>query len=71
MAIISRDWLTHHLKNEVAIVTMNHPPANTLTLSGLRGLETTIKELGENKGVKVIIITGTGRFFLPVRILEC
>lgn len=63
MATISRDWLTHHLKNEVAIVTMNHPPANTLTLPGLRGLEATIKELAENEGVKVIIITGTGRFF--------
>lgn len=63
MATISRDWLTHHLKNEVAIVTMNHPPANTLTLPGLRGLEATIKELAENKGVKVVIITGTGRFF--------
>jgi enoyl-CoA hydratase len=64
MVSTTQTWLTHHIENSVATITIHHPPANALTLQGLRELETTIDDLAENDDAKVIIITGTGRFFI-------
>ncbi len=57
-------WLTEHLADHVATVTINYPPANVLTPQGLSELESTLDDLANNDRVKVIIITGTGRFFI-------
>ena len=57
-------WLTQHDEDGIATVTINHPPANTLTPQGLMELESTLEELAKNDRVKVIVITGTGRFFI-------
>jgi enoyl-CoA hydratase len=57
-------WLTQHDEDGIATVTINHPPANTLTPQGLMELESTLDELAKNEHVKVIVITGTGRFFI-------
>ncbi len=57
-------WLTQHDEEGIATVTINHPPANTLTPQGLMELESTLDELANSEHVKVIVITGTGRFFI-------
>ncbi|HBP88779.1 MAG TPA: enoyl-CoA hydratase [Nitrospiraceae bacterium] len=57
-------WLTEHVADHVATVTINYPPANVLTSQGLKELESTLDDLTNNDRVKVIIITGTGRFFV-------
>jgi enoyl-CoA hydratase len=57
-------WLTQHDEDGIATVTINHPPANTLTAQGLMELESTLDELAKNEHAKVIVITGTGRFFI-------
>ena len=48
----------------VATVTINHPPANTLNDALLAQLESTLHALEMHDGVKVIVITGAGRFFI-------
>jgi enoyl-CoA hydratase/carnithine racemase len=48
----------------VATVTINHPPVNVLSGEVLMELEKTMDELGGNKDVKVIILTGTGPVFI-------
>jgi len=47
----------------VATVTINHPPANALNYALLAQLESTLHAIEVNDRVKVVIITGAGRFF--------
>jgi len=51
--------IAHH----VARITLHHPPANVLNLSVLKELEQVLNEVEEDEYVRVVIVTGTGRFF--------
>ena len=51
--------ISHH----VARITLHHPPANVLNLSVLKELEQVLIEVEEDEYVRVVIVTGTGRFF--------
>jgi enoyl-CoA hydratase/carnithine racemase len=51
--------ISHH----VARVTLHNPPANVLNLSMLKELELVLNELEEDEYVRVVMVTGTGRFF--------
>ena len=51
--------ISHH----VARITLHHPPANVLNLSVLKELESVLNEVEEDEYVRVVIVTGTGRFF--------
>src|SRR5713101_4260423 len=51
--------ISHH----VARITLHHPPANVLNLSVLKELELVLNEVEEDEYVRVVIVTGTGRFF--------
>ncbi len=64
MTTITHTWLTQKVEECVATITINYPPANVLTPQGLMELESTLDELAKNERVKVIVITGTGRFFI-------
>ena len=64
MSEFPRTWLTEQVADHVVTVTINHPPANVLTPLGLRELESTLDDLLNDDPTKVIIITGTGRFFI-------
>lgn len=44
----------------VAVVTMNNPPLNLLTYDLLLALRQTFWKLGQNKDLRVIVLTGTG-----------
>lgn len=47
----------------VARMTLNHPPANVLTLAVLKELEHGFQTVEEDPQVRVVIVTGAGRFF--------
>jgi len=51
--------ISHH----VAWITMHYPPANVLNLSVVKELELVLNEVEEDEYVRVVIVTGTGRFF--------
>ena len=64
MTTMTHTWLTQKIEECVATVTINYPPANVLTPQGLMELESTLDELAKNEHVKVLVLTGTGRFFI-------
>ncbi|RZF93782.1 enoyl-CoA hydratase [Pseudoalteromonas sp. CO302Y] len=52
-----------NIKGNVAVLTMNNPPANTWTQDTLTALKDTVTELNANKNVYALVITGQGEKF--------
>lgn len=52
------------IEEGVALVTLNHPPVNALTPELLTELAGTFDSLAKDDAVKIVILTGTGRFFV-------
>jgi len=53
-----------NIEGNVAVLTMNNPPANTWTQDTLTALKDTVTELNANKNVYALVITGQGgKFF--------
>ena len=50
------------VEDRVAVLTIDHPPANTFNHATLADLDAALDELIANDQVKVIIITGAGEF---------
>ncbi len=50
------------LEDRVAVLTIDHPPANAFNRATLNDLDAAFDELIANEQVKVIIITGAGEF---------
>jgi len=44
----------------VAVITLNRPPANPINLTVLNELETVLNEFRKDKAVRALIITGAG-----------
>lgn len=55
--------ITCSVKNKVATITVNNPPANALSAQVLTELDKALDELAVDGETKVIIITGSGKFF--------
>jgi enoyl-CoA hydratase/carnithine racemase len=51
--------ISHH----VARITLHNPPANVLNLSMLKELQLVLNEVEQDECVRVVIVTGSGRFF--------
>lgn len=51
------------ISHRVARITLNHPPANVLTLAVLQDLEECFRTVDGDPQVRVTIVTGAGRFF--------
>lgn len=64
MATTANSLLTRTVEDFVAVLTVNHPPANTLTPELLAELEAAFDALALDDSVKVVILTGAGRFFM-------
>ncbi len=47
-------------ENAVALITLNRPPVNALSLMLLNELETALRDLDADETVRVVIITGAG-----------
>lgn len=51
-------------KENVAVITINHPPANTWNLATMEDFEQAIGDVENDRQVRVVIITGSGdRYF--------
>ena len=51
------------IEDRTAILTINHPPANSFDEQTMLDLEAAFDEVSADSQVKVIIITGAGQFF--------
>ncbi|MBU0465730.1 MAG: enoyl-CoA hydratase/isomerase family protein [Proteobacteria bacterium] len=47
-------------KDHIAIITINHPPANTFNLAALEEFENVIDRVESDNDIRVVIITGAG-----------
>jgi len=50
------------IEDRVALLTIDHPPANAFNMATLEEMDRAIDELIDNEQVKVIVITGAGQF---------
>ncbi len=50
--------------DRVAVLTIDHPPANALNQTTLSELRTALDQLEMDERVKAVVITGEGRFFI-------
>ncbi len=57
-------------EDNIAIVQINYPPANELSVQVIKGLDKTLDLLSEKNDINVVIITGKGRFFVLELILR-
>ncbi|MFY0543743.1 enoyl-CoA hydratase [Brevibacillus sp. H7] len=51
-------------ENRIAVVSVNNPPANALNQPALKELRSILDELENEADVKVVVLTGEGRFFI-------
>ncbi len=64
MTAMANGLLSCSVEESVATLTINHPPANTLTARMLDELEAAFGALAKDDTVKAVIVTGAGRFFI-------
>src|SRR5690625_3733976 len=57
-------------ENNIAIVEINIPPANTLSTACITELREVIKSLDKEEHIHAVIITGSGRFFVAGQTLR-
>ncbi|HEX2055737.1 MAG TPA: enoyl-CoA hydratase-related protein [Nitrospiraceae bacterium] len=55
--------LTVTISNAVARITLENPPANVLSAALLKELEQCLDRIENDAAVRVVILTGSGRFF--------
>lgn len=59
----TRDVTLNYDSPHVAVITMDHPPMNTLSWDSRRLLKEILDELDANTEVRCVIVTGAGRAF--------
>ncbi len=52
------------IKGRVGLITINYPPANALGYQTLKELGEAVESLLKADGVKVLVLTGAGKFFV-------
>ncbi len=57
------DALMLEKRGNIAVLTMNNPPANTWTAESLKGLKKLVEELNQDKQIYSLVITGQGEKF--------
>ncbi|MEH6578981.1 MAG: enoyl-CoA hydratase [Amphritea sp.] len=57
------DKLIVEKRGNIALLTMNNPPANTWTEESLKGLKALVEELNEDRDIYSLVITGQGEKF--------
>src|SRR5690625_2297776 len=63
-AYMNYHFLNVTYENNIAIVEINIPPANTLSTACITELREVIKSLDKEEHIHAVIITGSGRFFV-------
>ncbi|MFC4321012.1 enoyl-CoA hydratase [Litchfieldia salsa] len=57
------EYLQLKIEDQIAVISINRPPANALSSQVLKGLTKLLDEIENNDEVRVIVIHGEGRFF--------
>ena len=57
-----RQYVKVSIEDRIAILTIDHPPANAFNAQTVNDLASAFDEVSANPEVKVIIITGAGQF---------
>ncbi len=57
------DALMLEKRGNIAVLTMNNPPANTWTAESLQGLKQLVEDLNQDKQIYSLVITGQGEKF--------
>ncbi len=57
--------ITIEVQDHIAIVTLDRPPINSLVKATYAEIQAVFNKLGDMEGVRVAILTATGRFFCP------
>src|SRR6185437_15781309 len=52
------------VQEDVALVTLDHPPVNVLTPELLTELDGAFDSLAKDEAVKAVVLTGAGRYFV-------
>ncbi|MCP4664908.1 MAG: enoyl-CoA hydratase, partial [Deltaproteobacteria bacterium] len=52
--------ITLEKKDHVAIITINHPPANAWNLATMEDFEKAVDAVEKDKDVRAIVLTGAG-----------
>jgi enoyl-CoA hydratase/carnithine racemase len=50
-------------KDHMALITFDHPPANTWNLAALKEFEQAVDKVEQDSGIRVVILTGAGEKF--------
>lgn len=53
--------LIYEIKDNIAVITINHPPANTWNLATMEEFENAVDKVAADNDVRVVIITGQGQ----------
>lgn len=61
---MSRNFTNLLIEDDIAIVEIDHAPANTLSTACIAELREVFKSLAKDDKLKAIILTGAGRFFV-------
>lgn len=64
MTTTTGSMLSCAIDGAVATLVINRPPANTLTPELLAELAAVVQQVAQDDAVKVVVLTGTGRFFI-------
>ena len=64
MTTTTGSMLSCAIDGAVATLVINRPPANTLTPELLAELDAVVRQVAQDAAVKVVVLTGTGRFFI-------
>lgn len=64
MTTTTGSMLSCAIDGAVATLVINRPPANTLTPELLAELAAVVRQVAQDSAVKVVVLTGTGRFFI-------
>lgn len=64
MTTTTGSMLSCAIDGAVATLVINRPPANTLTPELLAELAAVVRQVAQDDAVKVVVLTGTGRFFI-------
>src|SRR5205807_4831413 len=60
---MGRSLVQHDVRESIAVITLNDPPANTYSYEMMQQLDACILEARMDEGVQVIVITGAGEKF--------
>jgi enoyl-CoA hydratase/carnithine racemase len=61
---MANQYVTYTVEESIAVATINHPPANTLSSAVMAEIEQVFSEFEKDSNVKAVVFTGAGQPFI-------